>query len=101
MTPEIIKALRADGYTHIVPVNDRRYACVVPFLYTHAIIIGRWTDRGGYDDRWCYESHEHAKAALVNWSLTAFEGEPQGWHRHPVSGRRRPEGDAQQERIMR
>jgi hypothetical protein len=99
MTPEIIAALRDDGYTHIVPVDDARYACVADFIYTHAIIVGAWKDRGGYDDRWCYESRNQAKAALVNWGLAKFEGEPQGWHRHPRSGRRRPGGDVSREYV--
>lgn len=27
------------------------------------------------------------------------DGEPQGWFRHPVSGRRRPNGDASKEYV--
>jgi hypothetical protein len=35
-----------------------------------------------------------AVAALIAWD---GKGEPEGWFRHPMSGRRRPDGDASRE----
>jgi len=40
----------------------------------------------GYEDRWCYHTKEAATAAFEAWN---GEGEPDGWHRHPGTGRRR------------
>lgn len=39
-------------------------------------------------DRWCYETYEAASQALADWDCAAGT-EPDGWHRHPDSGRRR------------
>lgn len=73
-----------------------RYACVYRLLYTHAIITGKIGNTGGFDDRWCYENYASAWAALDAWD---GEGEPSGWHRHPGSGHRRPNGEAALEYI--
>ena len=78
--------IRDCGYSHPRLLDEGRYACLMPLLYTSAIIVGRLGDRIGYSDRWCYSSHEEALKALEAWSGT---GEPQGWHRHPNTGRRR------------
>ena len=58
--------------------------------------MGRIGDYSGYDDRWCYHTLYDAAEALLTWDGT---GEPGGWHRHPDSGRRRPEGNAELEYI--
>lgn len=42
-------------------------------------------DQTGYNDRWCYHNYTDAVKALNNWDGM---GEPEGWHRHPNSGRR-------------
>lgn len=89
--------IASNGYRDPKPIRDGSwYACIAPFLFTHAIIIGRMRDTGMYEDRWCYESYAKAKEALDAWD---GEGEPDGWHRHPTSGRRRENGDASKERI--
>lgn len=81
---------------HPRPVRDGFYAGILPLLFTHAIILGRMGDLYGYEDRWCFSDLEKAKAALDAWDGV---GEPQGWHRHPDSGRRRPDGDKNLEYI--
>lgn len=86
-----LQFLKENGYLHVRPTTPGRWAAVMPLMYTHAIITGRMGDEIGYDDRWCFSSMEKAKAALDVWDGT---GEPQGWHRHPDSGRRREHGDA-------
>ncbi len=53
---------------------------------------------GGYDDGWCYASLSGAIAAMLQWDL-AVAAEPDGWFRHPFTGRRRPNGDAAQEYV--
>jgi hypothetical protein len=75
-------------YSHPKLIGDGRYACVMPFLFTHAIITGRIGNRSTYEDRWCYATSAKAIAAIEAWDGT---GEPVGWHRHPGTGRRRTE----------
>jgi hypothetical protein len=48
------------------------------------------------EDGWCYESLVDAVKELLRWDGT---GEPQGWMRHPATGRRRPTGDPLQEYV--
>lgn len=79
-----------NGYRDPKPLPNARYAAILPLAYTHAIIVGNIGDRTGYSDRWCYHNYRAAADALDAWDGT---GEPEGWHRHPVSGRRRAEGD--------
>lgn len=58
-------------------------AVVQRMLFTWAILAELTDDY--YGDRWCYKTKEAAIRALLDWD---GEGEPQGWHRHPDSGRR-------------
>lgn len=80
--------MRDNGYQNPRPLKDRpgHYACIMPLMYTHAIITGRMGDQDSYDDRWCFHTYELALAALNAWTGV---GEPEGWHRHPATGRRR------------
>jgi hypothetical protein len=80
--------VKENGYLDPKDLGDGRYACVAPFIFTHAIIVGRMGNVASYDDRWCYANYRLAKAALDTWDGV---GEPEGWHRHPASGRRRDE----------
>ncbi len=88
------------GYLDGQIIGDQ-YVAIMPLLYTSAIIIGRADDYMiGYEDRWCYAKNpEHARQALREWLARGLEGEPDGWHRHPDSGRRRPDGDATKEYV--
>jgi hypothetical protein len=81
--------IRDCGYGAPKVIRPGVYACIMPLMFTHAIITGRIGDRMGYDDRWCFSSLAKAQAALDAWDGA---GEPQGWHRHPRTGRRRIEG---------
>ena len=96
--PAFLHHLDVNGYREIRAIGDGLYACLVPLLFTCAIVTGRIGDLSGYEDRWCFHSYAVAKAALDAWN---GEGEPQGWHRHPQTGRRRPDGDPEQEYINR
>lgn len=53
----------------------------------------------GYAQRWCYDTDTGALAAIAEWASRDFEGEPTGWHRDPMSGRRRERGDPAREWI--
>lgn len=51
-----------------------------------------------FDDGWCYQAEqtEQAWRAVLGWD---GEGEPEGWYRHPDTGRRRPDGDPAKEHV--
>ncbi len=85
-----------NGYSHPKVLSGKRIAVVCRFLTTDAILV-MTADHAelGYEDRWCYV-HGHAVKALQAWN---GEGEPQGWHRHPRTGRRRPDGDNKREYV--
>ena len=96
---ELLSFVQLNGYLHPRIIHTGRLACVMPLLYTGAIITLDITNQKYkmyYEDRWCYHSIEAAKKALDEWK----EGpEPAGWHRHPSTGRRREEGDPLKEYI--
>lgn len=77
---------------------DGRRVWVTPFMFTAGIVIGE-PDALTYDDRWCYVTVSQAAVWGRRWSAEAGT-EPDGWHRHPTSGRRRPDGDAAREYLM-
>jgi hypothetical protein len=71
-------------------------ALISQLAFTYAILAE--VHEFGYENRWCYSTYDAAKAALDAW--TGEDGtEPQGWHRHPSTGRRRPDGDPSKEYI--
>lgn len=76
------------------PIGDGLYAAIKPLLFHWTLIVGEVGDKASYVDRWCYATQDVADRALSNWDGV---GEPQGWHRHPGSGRRRPHGEASKE----
>lgn len=80
---ELLKLAAAEGYHDLRELGDAGLVGLYKLIYTYAIIsgIGTYT----YEDRWCYESCAAARRALDAWDGT---GEPQGWHRHPRTGRR-------------
>lgn len=77
-------------------LDDTRYIGIKPFLYTYAVIWGYLNNDYVYEDRWCYHTAVEAAVAATVWDGT---GEPQGWHRHPASGRRRTDGDPAREYV--
>lgn len=57
------------------------------------------TREHGYEDGWCYEDAVVALAAAETWD---GEGDPpDGWHRQISTGRRRTDGDPEQEYVHR
>lgn len=81
------------GYYSIrVMPNQTHWVGLHDFMFTTAIIVGEMGDYINIHDRWCYHTREAAQAALDAWNAdpaATFTGEPEGWHRHPFSGRRR------------
>lgn len=73
------------GYHHVRPLPGRRWAAIERKMFTHAIATGRVGDHTSVDDFWCYHTEAAALTALAAWDGT---GEPGGWFRHTLSGRR-------------
>lgn len=85
------------GYYSIRLIRGGEYwTGLFDFMFTTAIIVGKMGDRNSVYDRWCYHDAISAKKALNAWD---GEGEPEGWHRHPFTGRRRPDGVAELETV--
>lgn len=79
-------------------LGDGRGVWVYPMLYTFRIAIGPTGSRG-YDDYWCYADLQSVITAYLEWEPLK-EREPQGWVRHPPTGRRRfPDGDPATEEV--
>lgn len=94
--PESIRAVcTGHGYTGYTTYPSGRDACIARFAFTFAILADMTPD-GGHGERWCYDTIGQARAALEAWN-GEHDTEPQGWHRHPATGRRRPDGDAARE----
>ena len=87
----------AEGQTRFrLCAGSCTYVAIIPFLFTCAIIVGDIEDESGYRDRWCYDDFQSALAAFELWDGS---GEPPGWHRHPSTGRRRPDGTPEREYV--
>lgn len=74
----------ASHYVALRTLPDGRIIGVARLLYHWTLHVG--IDEDGYADRWCFATRELAEAACRDWSGV---GDPDGWHRHPKSGRRR------------
>lgn len=74
-----------------------RYCAIKPLLFHWTLIIGEIGDKEGFEDRFCYADRASAATGLIEWSSREWKGEPEGWHRHPATGRRRPGGDKARE----
>lgn len=94
-TEDAVLAQLSEAYPAVKRSADgQRLVGLCEFIFTWAILAG--LDEFGYADRWCYETRESAEAALDKWAGN-IGTEPDGWHRHPDSGRRRPDGDPARE----
>lgn len=75
-----------NGYLFRQKSDNGREVGIMPFIWTWAIIAD--IHETGYEERWCYHTLEATIAAFEAWDGV---GEPEGWHRHPNTGRRRNE----------
>lgn len=89
------KVVEENGYLHYTELENGRDACLHQLAFTWAILAD--LTYCGYGDRWCYHTYEDAYKALLAWGLQGGDGEPQGWHRNPSTGRRRENGDPNKE----
>lgn len=82
LTLQIIEAGEG-SYSYVKFFPDGECAWIARMVYTCAILYG--FEELGHRDRWCYETAADARRALEEWD---GQGEPEGWHRHPPTGRR-------------
>jgi len=87
VTPDMIRDL-----------GDGTYLAIKPLLFHWTLLRGDLDDLLGYFDRWCYADEAGARAAFSAFpSCPPADYEPGGWHRHPKTARRRPDGDPARE----
>lgn len=85
---------------------DGRRLAVLPLLFGQArlglgrVVTPTGEPEDGFTDIWDYPSVIAAELAMERYDPD-HEAEPAGWHRHPASGRRRPNGDASKEYVSR
>lgn len=100
-TPDLHNFLTHNRYACATRLPNNTIAFVHPSTYGQAQ-LGISPDanpNSGVTDRYTYRSLSAAIAALAAWEHRGFLGEPQGWHRHQPSNRRRTHGDATREYI--
>ena len=85
MTDDQLLFMGDGTYSCIKHFPDGERAWLARMVFTVAILYG--VEEWGHRDRWCYHTMADAKRALDEWD-GAPGTEPQGWHRHPASGRR-------------
>lgn len=96
-TKDFMEFLRSEdggNCTEIKIIADGVYAAIKPLIFHWTLIVGQVGDEFSYSDRWCCADQDKASKALQEWDGI---GEPQGWHRHPASGRRRADGNPEME----
>ena len=83
-------------YLHQRDLPDGRAEFLLPMLAGNLRLAIGDPASPFFDDGWCYQAPqtELAWRAALGWD---GEGEPEGWYRHPDSGRRRPDGDPAKE----
>ena len=84
MSLDDIPAVIREFYTDMRALPDGRIIGVHRLLFHWTLHID--IDAYGYGDRYCFATYRLAKEAFDHWQ---GEGDPEGWHRHPMTGRRR------------
>jgi hypothetical protein len=85
-----------EDYLHVRPLGDGRAVYLLPMFGGNLRLAIGAHGASWFDDGWCYQAEQNDLAwkAALGWD---GEGEPEGWYRHPDTGRRRPGGDASKE----
>ena len=89
-----------EGAIYWKPLPDGFEITVYPMTYGKArVCFGEQGPTGGITNAYCYEN---PTLAVVAASLWDGEGDPiDGWHRNPITGRRRENGDPNREYVMK
>lgn len=89
--------MKSFGYTDWRELPDGSIMAVGPMAFGNGRLFLE-VNINGYEDCYCYDSLELAKKSMDEF-VPESGIEPQGWKRHPFSGRRRPNGDATKEYV--
>lgn len=93
----------SEHYVSLYRMPDGQLAGVHRLMFHWTAHIG--VSELGYEDRYCFATREMADKAMTEWS---GEGDPDYWHKHPRTGRRRDpetgeiwhESDKRPERVI-
>lgn len=85
-------------YLHVRVLSDGRAVYLLPMLLGNLRVAIGPHGAMYFDDGWCYQAAQTDAAwrAALGWD---GEDEPEGWYRHPETGRRRPDGIAAKEYV--
>lgn len=88
---ELARFLDRNGYIAGAALLDGRLVFITRTITGQGQLgVG---DEQSVNDRYTYLDPEHAVIALLDWHAAGFAGEPEGWHRHQPSNRRRVGGN--------
>lgn len=86
------------GATAYRELGDGRALWVYRMNYTYKLVIGH-IGSPAFDNSWCYKDLTTCLMNYVAWNPLE-QAEPEGWVRHPHTGRRRfPDGDPATEEV--
>jgi len=91
----IAEFCRENGYIAYADAGAGVWAFVCKMLWNHRVVLGTTE---AVLDAWCYEDLPSALNALQAWD-PACTSEPEGWKKHPSSGRYREGGDPRLETL--
>lgn len=81
-------------------LGDGTWLMAHRLMYHWMLIRGTEFEGANYFDRWCYATEDLVRTALAAFPANpTADYEPEGWHRHPPTHRRRPNGDKSREYI--
>ena len=84
ITPDDLDPEIRQSYVQFKQLPDGRLCGVLRLMFHWTIHVD--IDHCGYADKYCYQTLPGALVALIEWDGT---GDPDGWHRHFKTGRRR------------
>jgi hypothetical protein len=97
--PYTDKEMHEMGFTNWRELPDGTILAVGPMLHNNGRLFVN-INRYGYEDCYCYDSLELANKSMMEFN-PEVDKEPEGWKRHPTTGRRRKNGDPSTEEIWR
>lgn len=91
------KQLKEMGYSNWRELPDGTILAVGPMAFGNGRLFVDINDYG-YEDCYCYDSLQLAEESMQKYN-PEIDKEPEGWKRHPFSGRRRINGHPSTEYI--
>ena len=71
-------------------LGDGTYLLVKPMIFDWTLLRGRFGDKTGHMDRWCYRTEDQAMQDLRGFpDMPGDSHQPANWYFHPRSGVRR------------